>query len=102
MTFEQASSSPDYHTAATEGDLQISPRFVFFFYSITETQAESVPVSEEIGCLIEEVVDFAKQINLDVDSDDVQELLDSRNQVLVMDELIEMHEQEQDIEELEF
>ncbi|GFW82791.1 hypothetical protein TNCV_3493611 [Trichonephila clavipes] len=41
------------------------------------------------------------QINLEVDSDCVQELQDSRNQELTIDELIEMHEQEQDIEELE-
>ncbi|GFT98131.1 hypothetical protein TNCV_789501 [Trichonephila clavipes] len=40
-----------------------------------------------------------KQINLEVDSDDVQEVLDSHNQELTMDELIEMHEQH--IEELE-
>ncbi|GFX03012.1 hypothetical protein TNCV_3261581 [Trichonephila clavipes] len=42
---------------------------------------------------------LSRQINLEVDSDDVQELLDSHNQELTMDELIEMHEQEQDIEE---
>ncbi|GFU63694.1 hypothetical protein TNCV_1509732 [Trichonephila clavipes] len=40
----------------------------------------------------------ARQINLKVDSDDVQELLDSHNQELTIDELIEMHEQDQDIE----
>ncbi|GFX08317.1 hypothetical protein TNCV_3268061 [Trichonephila clavipes] len=43
-----------------------------------------------------------KQINLEAGSDDVQKLLSSHNQELTMDELIEMHEQEQDIEELEF
>ncbi|GFW09091.1 hypothetical protein TNCV_3081831 [Trichonephila clavipes] len=31
--------------------------------------------------------------DLEVDSDDIQELLDSLNQELTMDELIEMHEQ---------
>ncbi|GFU96018.1 hypothetical protein TNCV_4218681, partial [Trichonephila clavipes] len=36
-----------------------------------------------------------------VDSDDVQELPDSHNQELTMDELIDMHEQEQGIEEPE-
>ncbi|GFV93891.1 hypothetical protein TNCV_1811461 [Trichonephila clavipes] len=41
------------------------------------------------------------QANKEVDSDDVQEQLDSHNQELTMDELIEMHEQKQDIEELE-
>ncbi|GFY33944.1 hypothetical protein TNCV_4596521 [Trichonephila clavipes] len=50
---------------------------------------------DEIGNLIEEVVNLARQINLEGDSDDVQELL------LTIDELIEMHEQEQDIYELE-
>ncbi|GFW72438.1 hypothetical protein TNCV_3796661 [Trichonephila clavipes] len=34
------------------------------------------------------------QINLEVDSDDVQELLEFHNQQLTIDELIEMHEQE--------
>ncbi|GFV55184.1 hypothetical protein TNCV_1382051 [Trichonephila clavipes] len=48
---------------------------------------------------IEEVVDLSRQINLEVDSDDVQKLLDSHNQELAMDELIEMHEQ--DIESLD-
>ncbi|GFW79348.1 uncharacterized protein TNCV_2477551 [Trichonephila clavipes] len=42
---------------------------------------------------------FFKQINLEVDSDDIQELPDSYNKELTMDELTEMHEQ--DIEELQ-
>ncbi|GFU98193.1 hypothetical protein TNCV_1584021 [Trichonephila clavipes] len=42
--------------------------------------------------MIEEVVDLAKQINLGVNIDEVQELLDFRNQELTIDELIEMHE----------
>ncbi|XP_023232690.1 tigger transposable element-derived protein 1-like [Centruroides sculpturatus] len=63
--------------------------------------AESVPEPDEIGNVIEEVVDLARQINLEVDSDDVRELLDSHNQELTIDELIEMCEQEQDIEELD-
>ncbi|GFX96116.1 hypothetical protein TNCV_2290061 [Trichonephila clavipes] len=41
-----------------------------------------------------------RQINLKVDSDDVQDLLDFRNQELTIDVLVEMHENEQDIEEL--
>ncbi|GFW49430.1 hypothetical protein TNCV_3059371 [Trichonephila clavipes] len=49
---------------------------------------------------MEKVVDLAKQINLEVNSDDVQELLDSHNLELTIDELIEMHEQGRDIEEL--
>ncbi|GFU99679.1 hypothetical protein TNCV_3597501, partial [Trichonephila clavipes] len=49
--------------------------------------AESVPEPDEIGNLIEEVADLARQINLEVDSDEVQEL-----------DLIEIHEQKQEIE----
>ncbi|GFV50380.1 tigger transposable element-derived protein 1 [Trichonephila clavipes] len=70
-----------------------SRRFVFFS-SITETQTKSVPEPDEISNVTEEVVDLARQTNLEVDSDDVQELLDSHNQELTMDELIEMHEQD--------
>ncbi|GFU83713.1 hypothetical protein TNCV_523071 [Trichonephila clavipes] len=57
----------------------------------------------EIGNVIEEFTarDLGRQINLEVDSGDFQELLNSRNQDLTMDELIEMQEQEQDIEKLE-
>ncbi|GFX29218.1 hypothetical protein TNCV_3217521 [Trichonephila clavipes] len=55
---------------------------------------------DEIGNLIEEVVDLARQINSDVESDDVQEVLDSPNPGLTIDELIGMHEYKQDIEEL--
>ncbi|GFT21268.1 hypothetical protein TNCV_3815691 [Trichonephila clavipes] len=47
--------------------------------------------------MTEESVDLSRQINLEVDSDDAQELLDSQSQ-----ELIEMQNQAQDIEELEF
>ncbi|GFX33540.1 tigger transposable element-derived protein 1 [Trichonephila clavipes] len=55
---------------------------------------------DEISILIEEVVDLARQINSEMDSDDVQELLDSHDQELTMDELIEMYEQKQAIEGL--
>ncbi|GFW39355.1 hypothetical protein TNCV_1833381 [Trichonephila clavipes] len=55
----------------------------------------------EIGNGNEEVVNLARQINLEVDSGDILELLDSHNQELTMDELIEMYEQEQSIEKLE-
>ncbi|GFV71897.1 hypothetical protein TNCV_2458321 [Trichonephila clavipes] len=41
------------------------------------------------------------KINLEVNSDGVQELLDSHNEELTMDELIEMHEKEEDIEEFD-
>ncbi|GFS53007.1 hypothetical protein TNCV_331311 [Trichonephila clavipes] len=47
--------------------------------TITETQVESMPEPDEIGNLIEEVLHFASQINLEVDSDDVQELLVSHH-----------------------
>ncbi|GFW17314.1 hypothetical protein TNCV_3905241 [Trichonephila clavipes] len=42
--------------------------------------------------IIEEIVYLVRQINLEVDSD-IQELLDSHNRELTIDELIEMHEQ---------
>ncbi|GFU76959.1 hypothetical protein TNCV_4521151 [Trichonephila clavipes] len=48
---------------------------------------------DEIDNLIEEVIDLASQVNLEVDSDDVQ-LLDSHIQKLTINELIEMHEQD--------
>ncbi|GFW42376.1 hypothetical protein TNCV_239731 [Trichonephila clavipes] len=60
---------------------------------------ESVSQSDDIVNVIEEVLDLARQINLEMDSDEVQELLDSHSQELAIDELIEMHEQKQDIEE---
>ncbi|GFX30090.1 hypothetical protein TNCV_2618011 [Trichonephila clavipes] len=63
--------------------------------------AESVPEPDENVNLIEEVINIYRQINLEMNSDDVQELLDSHSLELVMDELIETHEQKQDIEELE-
>ncbi|GFV25805.1 hypothetical protein TNCV_3867751 [Trichonephila clavipes] len=68
----------------------------------SKTDTESVPVPEEMGIGIEKVVDLARQINLEVDSVDVQKLLHSYNEKLTIDELIEMREQKQGIEELEF
>ncbi|GFV25368.1 hypothetical protein TNCV_1146391 [Trichonephila clavipes] len=59
-------------------------------FSITETQAEPVAEPDEISNAIEEVADLVRQVNLEVDSN-VQELLDSHNQELIMHELIEMH-----------
>ncbi|GFY35666.1 hypothetical protein TNCV_2619581 [Trichonephila clavipes] len=53
----------------------------------------------EMDNMIEEFADLASQINLKVDSDDIQELLDSHSQELIIDELTEIHEQKQDIEE---
>ncbi|GFV46328.1 hypothetical protein TNCV_3232171 [Trichonephila clavipes] len=55
---------------------------------------------DEIGSVIELDVDHAKKINLEADSDDVQKLLDSQYQEVAMEELIEMHEQEQNVEEI--
>ncbi|GFT95907.1 uncharacterized protein TNCV_312421 [Trichonephila clavipes] len=53
------------------------------------------------GNVIGEIVHLSRQINLEVNGDDVQELLDFHNQELTIDELTEMDEQEPDIEELE-
>ncbi|GFU88382.1 tigger transposable element-derived protein 1, partial [Trichonephila clavipes] len=47
------------------------------------------------------VVDLTRAINLEAHSDGVQELLVSHNQNLAIDQFIDVHEQEQDIEELE-
>ncbi|GFW39015.1 hypothetical protein TNCV_1830071 [Trichonephila clavipes] len=60
---------------------------------------ESDALTTRLPTAAEEIVDLARQINSQVDSDGVQELEDYHNQELTMDELIEMHEQ--DIEELE-
>ncbi|GFT80384.1 hypothetical protein TNCV_2184451 [Trichonephila clavipes] len=57
--------------------------------------AELVPKPDEIAYVSEGVVNLSKQINLEVDSDDVQELLDSHNQERTINELIAMHEKEQ-------
>ncbi|GFX25862.1 DDE_3 domain-containing protein [Trichonephila clavipes] len=54
---------------------------------------------EKVG-EIEEFAYLTRQVNLEVYSVDVQELLDFHNQELVIDELIEMHEQKQDMEEV--
>lgn len=71
-----------------------------FFFS-TETQAEAVPGPDEISNVIKDVVELGRQINLEVDSDDVQELLDSHNEELTIDELITMREQEENIDNRE-
>ncbi|GFY36036.1 hypothetical protein TNCV_4844081 [Trichonephila clavipes] len=64
-------------------------------------KTESALEPGKIGNVIKEVVDNSRQINLEVDSDDVQELLDSHKQEMTFDKLVEMHELEQDIEKLE-
>ncbi|GFU18500.1 hypothetical protein TNCV_3787581 [Trichonephila clavipes] len=60
---------------------------------LTETQTVSVTVPDEIGNGTErEDVALDGQINLEVDNDDVHRLLDTHNQELAIDELIEIHE----------
>ncbi|GFT93623.1 hypothetical protein TNCV_677541 [Trichonephila clavipes] len=48
--------------------------------------------------MIEEVVDLVMEMEPKEDSGEVQELLDSHNQALTVDKLIEMYEKEQNIE----
>ncbi|GFV10356.1 hypothetical protein TNCV_1851881 [Trichonephila clavipes] len=67
-------------------------------FFVTERQVESEAEPDESGKEIEEVVDLARQENLEVDTETFQELLNSHIQELRIDELIEMHEQ--DVEEL--
>ncbi|GFW72828.1 hypothetical protein TNCV_1266711 [Trichonephila clavipes] len=50
--------------------------------------------------LVEAVVDPVRQINVELGSGNVQEL-DSLNQELTINELVEKHQQEQGIQELE-
>ncbi|GFX71336.1 hypothetical protein TNCV_2453471 [Trichonephila clavipes] len=54
----------------------------------------------KICTMIEESVKLARQINLEVDSDDVQELLVVHPQELTLDEFIEMQKREQDLKKL--
>ncbi|GFV64666.1 hypothetical protein TNCV_4475661 [Trichonephila clavipes] len=61
---------------------------------------ESVLEPDEIGNVTEET-DRDIQINLEMDNDGVRELLDTLNQEVAIDELIEIHKQKQDIKELE-
>ncbi|GFX56654.1 hypothetical protein TNCV_494021 [Trichonephila clavipes] len=53
-----------------------------------------------LSLVIEEIFDLSRQINLEVDSSDILELLDSHKQELTINELIEMHEH--DIKKLGF
>ncbi|GFV25669.1 hypothetical protein TNCV_3851531 [Trichonephila clavipes] len=55
----------------------------------------------KIGNVFEEVADFTRKINTELVDGDVQEQLDSPNQELIINELIEMHENVQDIAELQ-
>ncbi|GFU96720.1 hypothetical protein TNCV_839451 [Trichonephila clavipes] len=69
-----------------------SPLKIRFLFDLYTTR-----LPDEIGQAIQEVVDLAMQINLEVDSNDVQEMLDSHNQELTADGLIEVHEPDKDI-----
>ncbi|GFU60871.1 hypothetical protein TNCV_3372061 [Trichonephila clavipes] len=55
--------------------------------------------TQQLKAEIEKIVNLARQISLEGDGDDIQELLDSQNRELTMDELIEMHRKEKYIEE---
>ncbi|GFV86911.1 hypothetical protein TNCV_2198631 [Trichonephila clavipes] len=57
------------------------------FPPIIETEVGSVSEAHVIGNVINEVVDPTRVINLEMDSNDVQELLDSHYQKLTIDEL---------------
>ncbi|GFT87025.1 hypothetical protein TNCV_1258091 [Trichonephila clavipes] len=59
---------------------------------------KSVSENDEFCYVIEEVTDLVRQINSEEDSDEVQELLDSQNQELTMNELIERPQR--DVQEL--
>ncbi|GFX98007.1 transposable element Tcb2 transposase [Trichonephila clavipes] len=85
-------SSPGFEPSPYDTAVSVSNHYTHW--------AESVSKPDEIRYVTEELVNLAMHINLEVDSDDIQELLDFHNQELTIDELIEMQEQEQDIEEL--
>lgn len=51
--------------------------------------------------MLKDVVELGIQRNLKVDSDDVQELLNSHNEELTIDEFIKMREQGRDINNLD-
>ncbi|GFV15826.1 integrase catalytic domain-containing protein [Trichonephila clavipes] len=57
-----------------------------------------VKTTRDLGRLDDEEAFPGRQINLEEDSNDVQELPDSHNRELTIDELIEILEQQQDIE----
>ncbi|GFX93188.1 hypothetical protein TNCV_4760671 [Trichonephila clavipes] len=58
---------------------------------ITETQTQSVLETDEIGIVIEEVVEHSRQLNLEADCDEVRELLDSHKHDLKFEEFIKIH-----------
>ncbi|GFV99137.1 hypothetical protein TNCV_1511122 [Trichonephila clavipes] len=80
--------------------LRRSTRFSNFADSsplpITESQAESMLEPDEIGNVIEEVVDLSREINLEMDSSRTAGFPQSGAD----NEFIKMREQQQDIKEL--
>ncbi|CAH0719439.1 unnamed protein product, partial [Brenthis ino] len=95
--FSRFKSRCNWHSIAESGDTLYPEKLKKMIEDETEGESPSDP--EQIDDIIEEVIDIAKQLNLEVDVDDVQELLDSHNQELTIDELIEMREHDQDIEQ---
>ncbi|GFV49646.1 hypothetical protein TNCV_1959541 [Trichonephila clavipes] len=73
--------------------------FVYDHSSIRLVQWNLTELNE-IGNVIEEVVDLARQINLEVDSDGVHEFTNYYNHELAIHEFMEVHKQEQNIGEL--
>ncbi|GFV06830.1 hypothetical protein TNCV_2331841 [Trichonephila clavipes] len=61
---------------------------------IGEWKRKSLPQPDDIGYVIEGILHFARQINLEMDRDDTEELLDSQNQELTIDEFIEINDEE--------
>ncbi|GFW46055.1 hypothetical protein TNCV_3276721 [Trichonephila clavipes] len=101
MTSRLVAPSPNYYNTKTVG-LRASTYLTYISRSIWRVVAVAkwsrrLLYAKFYGNLIEEIVDFAWQINLKVDHS--RTVLDSHNQELTIDELIEMH-QEQYIEEL--
>ncbi|GFS94490.1 hypothetical protein TNCV_2015031 [Trichonephila clavipes] len=85
-------------------------RRVEVLMKVKPVEVESPPVSvvcsfgEEStssGVVLVKIVVLARKMNLEVDSVFGPELLDFHNRELTIDELIEMHEQEQDTEDLQ-
>ncbi|GFS67693.1 RNase H domain-containing protein [Trichonephila clavipes] len=89
--------SPIDQCSCSSDTIQNAKHLILACTKFSSERQKKGKISEN-GNGIEEVVNIAMQINLEVDCDEVQELLDSHNHELSIDELIEMHEQ--DIENL--
>ena len=57
-----------------------------------EITPETDQIAHTVARTVEEVVNLTRELDLEVDSDDVNKLLDSHSKELTIDELIEMHE----------